>query len=74
MDWQPIDTAPTRKDGVLDDCRIVIAYFGGDSRLDGFATVGHFFQWDEMDRRLAADWPLAKEPTHWLPLPKAPDA
>ena len=65
IDWQKIATAPS-------DDKIVMAYFGPDEHLYGFATVGYFFRWEAMTKRLPANWPLTEEPTHWVPLPPPP--
>lgn len=67
IEWQPIETAPR-------DERIVMAYFGLDKSFDGFACVGHFFQWECMPTPLPTGWPSRTIPTHWQPLPAPPDA
>jgi hypothetical protein len=64
-EWVPIESAPK-------DQRIVMAYFGDDKKLDGFACIGHFFQWECMPGPLPTGWPWRTLPTHWTPLAASP--
>lgn len=87
MDWQPIDSAP--KDGrhVLlterhhpDDypTSVVNAFWGDrfagyreDSR-ENYSWINWHEGFEYIDE--GALWATVKNPTHWMPLPKAPDA
>jgi len=64
-EWREIESAPK-------DQQIVMAYFGEDKNLDGFACIGHFFQWESMPGPLPTGWPWRTLPTHWAPLAASP--
>jgi len=61
MEWQPIDTAPN---GI----RILawIPWWDGAAAYSGIFSDGDFFP----DYRNAS----SSRPTHWMPLPEAPNA
>ncbi len=63
--WQPIETAP--KDG-----RYIIIYGGYSGRTVTMA------RWQEMQRKnsrwqISSGHPVPRDPTHWMPLPQAPE-
>jgi Lar family restriction alleviation protein len=61
-EWRDVRTDPPP----LDE-QVVFAYFGPNASWHGFAAVMKQFQWE-------CSWPEhTVEPTHWCPLPKAPD-
>lgn len=68
MEWQPIETAPN--DGTT------VLLFGPDMRM-GMSTWfwrvdgGGWYHWDGKSEERALRGPY---PTHWMPLPEAPDA
>jgi hypothetical protein len=72
--WEPIETAP--KDGTH-----VILYFAGWKPQIGSYCVSEYYRNGKLDHRTErwfGSWvslaPISKdpEPTHWMPLPKAP--
>lgn len=63
MDWQPIETAPKDGTGIL-----------------GWPIVGRYNEdmpapiaWDDEQWRMIAAEGETAEPTHWMPLPFAPN-
>lgn len=65
-DWQPIETAPDNRD--------VLLAFGATGIP--YAVAGRFHNGDEWgwsSALLPNDW-LEHRPTHWMPLPEAPEA
>jgi hypothetical protein len=74
--WQPIDTAP--KDGVMKLLTNGTVVFVGCWVDDDVLRVGGWAQYRCITGRgyntaLPADrWPLAVDPTHWMPLPELP--
>jgi len=80
--WQPIDTAPKGKivlvhyKNRLGNCRTMRAQYylpetlESDESESGWADEG----WYEESEAYEYLMPLEGEPTHWMPLPPAPDA
>jgi len=73
MIWQPIETAP--KDGTVIDLwdghykhRVVNARWANHYWMNGVPIREK--SWGSNDR----DGPFCDKPTHWMPLPKPPEA
>lgn len=71
MGWQPIETAPKEREGLLLSDGRVVSYGGWVSQVDqGAEYEGQWCApsagWWSMDR--------IEQPTHWMPLPEPPVA
>ena len=64
MEWQPIETAP--KD------RFHVLLFGDGPGFKQCSFVGYWYEHDGV--WFSFDHKPAGQPTHWMPLPKAPNA
>lgn len=64
MEWQPIETAP--KDGTA----ILIA----KSPCDHWAGMFVAYWSDDLDEWFYSINRIVRQPTHWMPLPAAPEA
>ena len=64
MEWQPIETAP--KD------RLHVLLFGDGPGFKQCSFVGYWYEHDGV--WLGFDHKPAGQPTHWMPLPKPPNA
>lgn len=76
-EWQPIDTAP------VDKVILVYGYDDYEKRViiatayntRGIAPAGnHYSRWDSFGCYSWEEEELACNPTHWMPLPEAPNA
>lgn len=63
-DWQPIETAPNKKDVLLYRCGYPLC-------IAGRFFNGEEWGWATIER--PDDW-IEGEPTHWQPLPEPPEA
>lgn len=64
MSWQPIDTAP--KDGTPILCYRPEVGFSPETGIDVL--------WWDMGAWMYNAEPVISQPTHWMPLPAAPEA
>lgn len=72
MEWQPIETAPKDAD-VLLYCpeRGVVR---GAWRDDKYSTKPRPYWTNDRESLWGKTWTRADQPTHWMPLPEAPNA
>lgn len=75
-EWRPIETAP--KDG-----RRIIAFITDNGPYDGRVIAywageipagrdGRYHAWQSIDEQCGGEAPI--DPSHWLPLPEAPQS
>lgn len=70
MEWQPIETAPKNE-------RVIIAEYSKpkwDEDGDHWSWTVEAAEWSEHAKAWMSDEGWSKSPTHWMPLPKPPNA
>jgi hypothetical protein len=69
MEWKPIETAPKTEDQILTFRHFSEETIIGGKEKDWFQT-----SFWSAKHKLYVGWPSNAQPTHWMPLPKAPNA